>query len=29
MAVVPGILDYKDGKVIDAKTGEILPDNYP
>jgi hypothetical protein len=29
MAVVPGILDYKDGKVIDARTGDIVPDNYP
>jgi hypothetical protein len=29
MVPVPGILDYDGGKVIDGKTGKVVPDNYP
>jgi len=28
LVAVPGILDYRDGHVIDAKTGREVPDTF-
>lgn len=28
LAPVPGVLDYRDGRVIDVASGQMVPDNY-